>query len=391
MATQTRIPKWVDVSVRIVLGAAVVGFLFYKSADIRLSVVQRDSVSYWATGQRLIHHQNPYDTDAVTRLERQEGYSGKPLLLRIPPWSLFMVLPLGLLSSYWACLLWLSLSLAALLASMRFCAEILPVPTESRSVFQVLGYTFAPVLACLYAGQMGLLMLLGFVIFLRFHSGRPWLAGAALLLPFAKPHVSWFFWIALLLWMLARRKYVVATGFGGAVVAATLLALAVDPTVFRDYASMLTSESIGREFIPALSGVIRLLFFRNLFWVQFVPVLLASIWFIRFWIVNRLRWNWTDQGLTTLVVSVVVTPYGWMSDEVILIPAVLQAAGFLYLHDVKLDLKDHAIVGLLACLNGLLLLMLISKVPFQLGVYFWSSLVWFAWYAYGRRRTRERL
>ena len=71
--------------------------------------------------------------------------------------------------------------------------------------------------------------------------------------------------------------------------------------------------------------------------------------------------------------------------------AVLQAAGFLYVRNVKLGLKDHAIVGLVASLNGLLLLMLISKVPFQLGVYFWSSLVWFAWYVYGRRRTRERL
>jgi len=389
MATQTRFGKWIDVSVRVALSAAAVVFLVYKSADIRSSVVQRDSVSYWATAQRLVHHQNPYDTDAITRLERQEGYSGKPLLLRIPPWSLFMVLPLGLFNSYWACLLWLSLSSAALLVSMRICAGLFDVPAGSRSVFQVLGYTFAPVLACLYAGQMGLMILLGFVVFLRFGSDRPWLAGAALLLVFAKPHISLFFWIALCLWLPAQRKFAVAAGFVTAVVAATLLALAIDPNVFRDYTSMLNSESIGREFIPALSGVIRLLFFRNLFWVQFVPMLLASIWFVRFWIVNRLRWNWTDHGLTTLVVSVLVTPYSWMSDEVILIPAVLQAAGFLFVGDLKLRLTDHAVVGLLAGLNGLLLLMLLSKVPFQLGVYFWSSLVWFAWYAYGSRRTRD--
>jgi hypothetical protein len=39
-------------------------------------------------------------------------------------------------------------------------------------------------------------------------------------------------------------------------------------------------------------------------------------------------------------------------------------------------------------LNLLLLGLLIAKVPFATGVYFWSSLVWFGWYVYGRRQLR---
>jgi hypothetical protein len=42
-----------------------------------------------------------------------------------------------------------------------------------------------------------------------------------------------------------------------------------------------------------------------------------------------------------------------------------------------------------ASLNALLLALLISHVPFSLGVYFWSGLVWFAWYLYGRYRLRS--
>jgi hypothetical protein len=38
-----------------------------------------------------------------------------------------------------------------------------------------------------------------------------------------------------------------------------------------------------------------------------------------------------------------------------------------------------------ACLDGLLLLILLTKIPFATGIYFWSSLVWFWSYIYGQR------
>ena len=38
----------------------------------------RDYIVYWATAQQLAHHVNPYDADAITRLERSAGTS--PLL-----------------------------------------------------------------------------------------------------------------------------------------------------------------------------------------------------------------------------------------------------------------------------------------------------------------------
>ena len=41
-------------------------------------------------------------------------------------------------------------------------------------------------------------------------------------------------------------------------------------------------------------------------------------------------------------------------------------------------------------LNWILLMLLALHIPLQLGLYFWSSLLWFAWYVYGRFEMRAR-
>ena len=84
-----------------------------------------------------------------------------------------MVLPLGLLSPFWAWVMWLALSVGSLVLSMRLLWGMQGGPGVSRDPFLLVGYTFAPVPACLVAGQMGLLLLLGVVLFLRFQADRP--------------------------------------------------------------------------------------------------------------------------------------------------------------------------------------------------------------------------
>ncbi|MGB0122911.1 MAG: hypothetical protein WBP63_05720, partial [Silvibacterium sp.] len=41
-----------------------------------LTVSVRDFLSYWTAGQQLIHRANPYDADAVARLESAAGFHG---------------------------------------------------------------------------------------------------------------------------------------------------------------------------------------------------------------------------------------------------------------------------------------------------------------------------
>jgi hypothetical protein len=383
----------VKTAFEVLLGVILTAFLSYSLVrhlpEIRTSVAERDSIAYWSAGRLLLSHQNPYDAHTVLLEESQQGYAqDKPLVLRTPPWSLFMVLPLGFLGPLAAWVLWTAISLGSLLVAMRIGWNVYGAPCVPRNLFSLVGYTFAPVPACLVAGQMGLLLLLGLILFLWWEREHPFLAGAALMLPFAKPQLLSLFWFVLLFWVIVGKKRTVAVGFGAAFLAATGLALLFDPTVFRHYLDMLHEASIGYEFIPALSGVLRLLFLRRMFWVQFIPMVVGLAWAARFLNRNRQNWDWCGHGPLVLVVSVLTTPYAWLTDEVVLLPAMLQGVAFVYQTRANMKITTRLLLLLFASLDGLLLLILRFKIPFSTGIYFWSSLVWFSWYVYARRRAQ---
>ena len=371
--------------VALLLTGVLASVLARHSAQIKTNVALRDSVAYWAAGHLLVHHQNPYDHQTVLQLDQAEGYKDqRPLVLRTPPWSLFMVAPLGLLGPLGAWIVWIGLSLACLIAGLKLCTELYGSGTPSN-LFVLIGYTFAPVPACLVSGQMGLALMLGIVLFLWWEYEHPVLAGVALVVPFAKPHLLALFWVIFSLWAISQKRIKTILGFLAALAIALAFALTLDPSVFAQYREMLHTASIGNEFIPALSGVLRLLFLRRMFWVQFVPMACGLAWALWFYWSNRRQWRWRQHGPALLVVSVLTTPYEWLSDECVLLPAILQAAAFAYASRDAMRLRSKIGLVIFGLLNVLLLLILKSKVPFSTGIYFWSSLVWFSWYFVARK------
>lgn len=375
----------IKVGVAVLITGALGYWLSARSPQIKRNVALRDSIAYWAAGNLLIHHQNPYDHPTVFKTERAVGYQDqRPLVLRTPPWSLFMVVPVGLLNAFWAWVFWILLSLVSLFVGMRLCAKMYCARTPPNLI-AVIGYTFPPVLACLVSGQMGLVLMLGVVLFLWLEPRSPFGAGAALIVPFAKPHLLMPFWVVLIIWALHRKNRQLALGFMAALALAIGVAVAFDPQVFRQYREMLHAAAIGNEFIPAFSGVLRLLFFRRLFWVQFMPMVAGIIWCVFFYARNASCWDWRKHGPALAVVSVLATPYEWLSDEAVLLPAMLQALALVYASRGRLQIRSKIAIVVFALLNLLLLLILKSKVPFSTGIYFWSSLVWFLWYFRARK------
>lgn len=382
--------KTLKILAGVILIAVLMWFLVSQEQQIRASVTDRDSIAYWAAGKLLLHHQNPYNAQDVLALQRAQGYrAGRPLVLRTPPWSLWMVFLLGFLDAYWAWVVWLAILLASLLVSMRITWRLYGAGSRPCTAFLLAGYLFAPVPACLVAGQLGIVLLLGILLFFLLEERHPFRAGAVLLIPFAKPHLFSLLWPILTVWIVTRKKWSMLGGFAVALSLAVAVGLASDPAIFSDYQEMVGKAAIQYEFIPALSGVVRLIFFRRFFWVQFVPMAGALLWSGWFYGRNRRIWNWRIHGPALLVLSILTAPYAWMTDEAILLPAVLQAV--LWVWGAKEDLtrkSQLAIIGF-ACLDALLLLLLRAKIPFWTGIYFWSSIVWGAWYWYshGVRKT----
>jgi hypothetical protein len=287
-----------------------------------------DFAEYWAAGRLLAGGENPYDPARVGELEREAGRDGEPLLMWNPPWTLPLVLPFGLLPARVAHLLWLLLSFGTVLAAADAAWIEFGGRSEGRGVAWFLAFSFVPTFLTLYLGQISAALLAGAVLFLHFErSGRDFRAGASTLLLAVKPHLFTFFWIALCLWAVGRRRWRVLAGGAAAGLAATLVAMAFDPAVLSHYREALTLTPPTQYRSPTLGTVLRLLFGEDRFALQFLAPLPGLVWFVPVWLRHRCSWDWGERLPGLLFASLLTAPYGaWPFDLVVLLAPLLRAA-----------------------------------------------------------------
>lgn len=283
-----------------------------------------DFIAFWAAGQQLIHHANPYDAANVLRTEITGGFKADShaLIMRNPPWAACLVLPLGLLGAKAGSLVWAGVLLACLVASVRLFSHLLGRPNDP---LHLLAFAFNPGLLCILAEQTSLFALLGLVLFLRWHRLRPFAAGLALYLCALKPHLFLPFAAALVLWVVATRSYRILVGFGLALAAASAGATWCDPGIWAHYRQMMQHSGISTEFIPCLAVALRFAVHRQTMWLQFVPAGLGCVWAVWYFLRHHGRWDWMEHGAMLLAVSLTVSPYSWWTDQAVVLPALMLA------------------------------------------------------------------
>lgn len=370
---------------RVLAAAAIIAAGFCLVAGIYFvgltdkNAAGRDFIEYWAAGQQLVHGADPYDPAAILRIERAAGLDGnQPKVSFSPPVAFFLVVPLGYVGAKTGLILWL-LALVACLSASIYLLWILQGRPDNR--IHLLGYLFAPSLACLKAGQLGIFLLTGVVLFLYLHRSRPFLAGAALLPCALKPHMFLPFAFALLLWVVSRKSYYILAGFTATLLASCALTLSFDRHVWSQYIQMMRLTGVLEAWIPTLSVSFRFLIDRNAVWLQFLPEANACVWALWYFWARRGRWNWMDHGLLLLLVSTMCAPYGWFFDETLLLPAVL--AG-LYR---TVDSRRSAVP--LALIAGIALVETLASVQMTSPYYLWTTPAWLAWYLYATGRIGQ--
>jgi len=375
MEIPSKASPWRMVAAACLLAIGVGIFVFAVSDN---SAAQRDLISYWAAGKELIHHANPYDGAAILPMELAAGLDGnRPNIMLNPPLAFFLALPLGLVSAKTGVVLWSIALIASLMASIRMI-WILYGRREDR--LHLLGYCFAPVLACLLAGQLGIFLLLGVVLFLYFQKSRPYLGGAALLLCALKPHLFLPFGVVLLAWAVDRKAYRILMGACAALLASSALALCFDVHAWSQYSQMMSNTAeVQQDFVPTLSMMFRLLVHRDAVWLQFLPAAAGCVWGLWYFWKRRSNWSWLEQGSLLLLVSAACAPHAWFSDEAMLFPAVL--AGVYRASDSG---RSQLPFGFVA---GIALIEVLAIVQMTSWYYLWTMPAWIGWYIYATRST----
>jgi hypothetical protein len=308
---------------RIAIGVAAAVALLVLFAEAgrvvpRAIAANHDFISYWSTAKLLAARANPYDRAAILAMEHQQGASySKPYIMRNPPWSLVLTLPLALCDVPAAALLWMLAIIAAALAALRLLR-----PAQMRAS-PLTALFFAPTLICVGAEQTSVFVLLGVALFLRLEERRPFAAGLALTLAMMKPHLLVLFWLVLALESLRRREVRIVAGLVTGVAISSLAAMALDPHVWSHYSAAMRAEGMETGFYPNISSLLRSLLAPGALWVESLPTILALLWTIVYWARVRARWHWAREGALMMAVSVLVAPYSWPFDQVLFLPAVL--------------------------------------------------------------------
>lgn len=339
----------------------------------------RDFVVYWATGQQLAHHGNPYDTAALTRIEHAAGLSMDTATgyMRNPPWALPLTLPLGAAGLRVAGFLWSMVLLASLVGSVYWIWRMYGRPTNQR---HWLGAAFAPAVICLLIGQTSIFVLLGYVLFLRFHRTHPFWAGMALWLCALKPHLFLVIGTVILAWVLVSRSYRVLAGAAAALALSCAALYYIDPRAWTEYAAMMRNSGVNQEAIPCVSIVFRQWLSPSTISVQYVPAILGCVWALRYFWQRRRTWDWIKDGSLVTLVSVVVAPYSWITDQALSIPAVLDGA---------IRTRSQVLLITLAAASVLIEAELVSKVPLASKLYLWTAPAWLAWYLLARAKSSQ--
>lgn len=353
-----------------VLAFALIAIFLPFVALEKGGAITRDFVVYWATGQQLVHHGDPYDAAAMLRIEHTAGFREESgaFYMRNPPWALLLALPLGMGSIQMAALGW-SLTLLGCQIVSGWLIWLMHGRPPTR--IHWLAIWFAPSLICLLMGQTSLFALLGLVLFYRMHRSRPFIAGMSLWLCSLKPHLFLAFGMVLLVWLIVSRSYKIIAGAATALIASCIAVLVIDPAAWAGYSTMMHAPRIAREAIPCLSVAMRLSINPRAIWLQYLPSLLASCWGVVYYWRRRGTWDWIKDGNLLLLVSLVSAPYCWIYDQVLAIPALLQGA-----YATRL----RPLLAFLAIGSGLIMIAVICGLKIYSSWFLWPAPVWLAWY-----------
>ena len=335
----------------------------------------RDVVSYWVAGSQLLHHANPYDAAAVLRIERNAGFPAddQALIMRNPPTALPLVLPLGLLGLRAAALLWSVLLVTCLGISVQMLWGLCGRPGNK---IHLLGYTFGPALTCIFAGQTALFALLGLVLFLRFHRTKPYLGGAALWLCALKPHLFIPFGVVLLLWLIADRGYKVLAAFAMTLVMSAGVAMQFSPSVWAEYAQLMRTPGLQHEFVPCISVALPVVLHAKAMWLRYLPAGLAIIWAVPYYWKKRAEWNWLEHGSLLVMVSILASPYAWLTDQTLVLPAMM--LGVYHVNSI-------GALEVLALASAAIEAELLFGVSLHSAMFLWAAPFWLLWYLFASR------
>jgi hypothetical protein len=328
-------------------GGALVVSLLSRAPAAENRGIGEDFIEYWAATRLNLAGANPYNSGQMLALQRATGWLlPDPRMMWNPPHLMALVTPFSFLDYGLALLLWRILILIGVLACVGVLWQFYGGRSRTRLVSIYLALVFLPMVLSVAYGQIDFLILVGLTGFLVCEARhRDLEAGAFLALVSVKPQLLPIFFLALLLWVIDRKRWRILLGAVAALLALSLLAMIPNPGVLGQYIRAVGNDPVGEWITPTFGALLRLLFGWNRFGLQFVPLIFGIVWLLWYWPKKRRSWTWRDQAPVLLFASLLVSPYGWIHDQILLlVPLVAVTAQCASRRVLALALVAYAVI-----------------------------------------------
>ena len=361
-----------------IAASAIVFTMIWLGTDLVTEpdwIIGDDYVEYWSAGKINITGGNPYDPDQMLSLQLSTGKAHSlPVMMWNPPWMLTIAMPFGVIDYPVSRSIWLFTFVLLIFLCVNSLWTYFGGSEKTRDISWIIAFTFYPVLEALKSGQANPLLLVGVTGFLlSIRKKRFFLAGIFFSFLILKPHLLYLFGLAVLMWVIRERRAFVFLGTLTSLIFGTLVAWYVNPQVINQYIFAIQNYPPTDWVTPTIGGILRILIAPDLIYLQFLAPILGLIWFVYYWIKHRKSWNWSKEAPMLVLVSVFTAAYGWSSDQIVSVIAVVQIGVLL----IQAGITRASIVVAISYLAINILAFLVSGNAIIL---FWLAPALLIWY-----------
>ncbi len=357
----------------VILGALLL-LIFFGSRILPVKLV--DFSVYWSSGSLLLERGNPYDTAQMLAKEASLGFTGtnsSMLLYWYPPWTLPVAILAGIFPFEMGEMIWLIASVAIIVLCASLLWQQYLGNHKSRWVALLLAFTYTPLIFALLFGQVSPVMLLGLTAFLYFVQRdtprEDLLGGVCLGLAAIKPNALYLIWPVLLLWSITQRRYRALLGLALSCLISLVIALLFRPSILADYWQFVQTAQVTNWKVPTIGFWLKNMLGQSQVYIQYLPFTIGLAWLVAHWMVHRQKWSWLEQVSWLAFGSLITSAFVWTHDQVLLLPAVIEASILL---QASLPAKSSRILVLIGWLA-------FNIVIFALHLSYDDS--WFVWQA----------
>lgn len=310
-----------------------------------------DFIAYWSATRLILEGGNPYNRDALYRVEKGLGWpEERPWLAMNPPWLGIVLAPFGLLPFREAVFLWLLSNMLVMGLATYFLWQVFAIEANGRFLWAAMAtaFLFPQTLSAIFSGQVSPLVLLGISGTLFYiERNRGFWAGAMLVLTTLKPQLICLLLPGILLWSVRQKRWGVPIGFSAALLALLFPLQLLFPNWLPSYLTSIIGSPPLDWFTPTIGGAMSYyqgttLSWAKLLWVAFLPVVLIPLY-------RREETDWPAFTSLLLLLTLPTTTFAWGIDQVILVVPLLQIVAWLVSSRLRGRARARIVSALFVC------------------------------------------